>query len=159
MDEPFSVALRLSLEIAESGEGSLKGPGWRDRLRPIGARELGSKVWPDGSRPSRDDADGMVGRTLTNHSLGNLNTDRRANLSKAPHAVIIAEIVLRPELAPIPPGGEFPDVTDEVLSEPIPFHATVWPYGANSVEERETAAELLQQVVSGVPLELWRRDG
>jgi hypothetical protein len=159
MDEPFSVALRVSLEVAESGTDALIGPGWRERLRLVGVRELGSRIWPDDSRPDRRDADRIVAQTFRNHPMVNLTASRGRNLSDSPHALVIAEIVLRPELAPISPGGAYPDVTDELLSEPLPIHATVWSYAVGSDDERAACAELVQQVVTGLSPDLWRQDG
>lgn len=89
----------------------------------------------------------------------NLTGANRPDLSEAPHVVVIAEISLRPELAPIPPGGEFPDVTDEILSEPIPIDAAAWRHAAGSTDEQKAADGLLQRVVVELPRDLWRRDG
>jgi hypothetical protein len=135
-------------------------------LRPafVAAREPRSRIWQDNSRPERAEADRVVAETFADHPMVNIGgraaggVVRREGPADGRTAFVIAEVVLRPELAPIPPGGEFPDVTDEVLSEAFLVHATHWPYEPGSEEEQHAARELLERLVSALPQRLWRLD-
>ncbi len=68
-------------------------------------------------------------------------------------AYVVAAIVLLPDLAPIPPGGEFPDLTEETIGQPFQVRKVSWANG------RAEAEMVLEEIVAHNPEHLWRRDG
>jgi hypothetical protein len=74
-------------------------------------------------------------------------------------AWVIAEIVQMSSMEPIEPGGEFPNVADEILAGPYLVHAAPWLYTIDSENELAVAQALLRQIVSGLSPELWDGGG
>jgi hypothetical protein len=68
------------------------------------------------------------------------------------------KIVLQPEFAPIPPGGEFPNVTEELLSDPIVVHRAPVSGSLWAQDEGSAAHRLLREVIQTLPHELWHPD-
>jgi hypothetical protein len=164
---PFSVALRLSLEVgretAEREDASEVGL-WRDELVPVALREPTSRRLPDNVQPTKEQAIEVLSATLANHPMANVarragspvvDTGRR----RTPMAYVIAEVALVPSLAPVEPGGEFPDVTDDIVGDAVLVHATPWRHEPGSHDERNAADVLLQQIVAELPPALWHQDG
>jgi hypothetical protein len=163
---PFSIALRISAEVGEGGDPpDLKEAGWRERLRPLASREPSSKVFPPDGVPSTAEATNELSNTFVGHPMVNFGaavTDGqvdRGSIGERREVYVLAEIVLRPEFGAIPPGGEFPDTTDTILTEAFLVHAAPWSHGRSSDEESEAATDLLQRVVADLPADRWRNDG
>jgi hypothetical protein len=166
---PFTVGLRLSLEVARasgSGQQDQRGPGWRERLTPIAEREVSSRILPADQAPAPERASEVLARTFADHPMVNVSgrptaggVVDRGPQTRSPQAFVLAEVVALPDLAPVPEGGEFPDVTDRVFAGPILVHGALWPHAVGSEDECGAATILLERVVSALPVDLWRRDG
>jgi hypothetical protein len=164
-DPPFSIGLRLSLEMSRDPAFDLDHlvEGWRESLVPIEQLELISRTFRPDVVPAKADAQRVLSATFADHPMVNVSrrTDRAATGAGAmgPTALVVAEIVLLPELAPIPPGGEFPNVSEEVVSDPHLVHARPWRAQAEGEAARDAGREILEQVISALPEQLWRREG
>lgn len=165
VDPPFMIALRLSAEVSRGPItlADLEEAVWRSRLRPLAYREPSAHQFAPGEVPSQEDASGLLDRSFAEHPM--VNVSRRLRDGSVEHdeapmvqAIVTAEVVLRPELVPIPPGGEYPLVGDGTLTEPYVVHAMQWSHQPGSKVERFAAQELLQTVVANLPEGLWRLD-
>jgi hypothetical protein len=165
---PFTIGLRLTLALGQRdvlGPDALKDERWRDRLTDVAWRDRSSRMLPADARPNRSDAEALLGRTFADHPM--VNVAGRAADGEVAHgtgtggrqAFVLAEVVVMPDLAPVPPGGEFPDVTQEVIAGPLLVHGRTWPtFGSTEDEERE-ALVVLEEISRAVPDGLWRSDG
>jgi hypothetical protein len=162
VEPPFTVGLRLSLELPSSA-GQQQSPAtqlpWRDAARVIAIREVSSRTLPADVVPSDDEANRILRETFASHPSVNIakaiaRPDEYEKPGSVPGvAYVVAEIVLLPDLAPIPPGGEFPDVTEQPIGEPILVRKVRWANGSAEAEM------VLEEVVAHLPEHLWRRDG
>lgn len=165
---PFTVGLRLSVEVPD-GLGEPEPPTamsqWRDALTSVAVYEPTSRRLPTNVRPSEQEATNELSQTFADHPMVNvsLTLEPGGTSSRLPDtrgkAFVIAEIVLLPDLAPVPPGGEFPDFTDDAVAPAVLIHAVRWPHERGSTTEHTAAEEFLQQIATGLPRERWRQDG
>lgn len=165
---PFDVGLRLSVEVPH-GLGEPGPPAtmrlWREGLTSIATYEPSSRRLPANARPSEQQAAHELGQTFTNHPMVNVALSLESGRTSSPlpntrgRAFVLAEIVLLPSLAPVPPGGEFPDYTDDAIAPAVLVHAARWRHERGSTTEATAAEELLQQIAAGLPRERWRQDG
>ena len=166
-EPPFTVVLRLSLAVAREpsfAPDDLKRPDWRDQLVEIADRECSSSRFPSDVRPSRTEAETVLGQSFANHPM--VNISGRSAGGPVEHggsigsrqAFVLAELVVLPDLAPIPPGGEYPNVVEEPLAGPLMVHGTQWPQFDNFDDERTEAEIVLERVASEIPSELGQRD-
>ena len=161
---PFTTGLRLNLEVGHpsSARAVSDVESWRDRLRYVAQREPTCRRFAPDVAPSAQQAAELLTQTFATHPMVNVARDAgepAPGPGAAGVAYVIAEIALLPDFAPITPGTEFPDVTEDVVGSPVLVHVAPWPYRAHSDEEHEAAELLLQEVVSSLPPELWRNDG
>jgi hypothetical protein len=157
----FASALRLP-EI-RLGQTILKRPDWRTKLAQLACREPSSQHFPANEKPAEEDASRVLSETFAKHPMANVSARLSGgaverDIPKAVQALVIAEVVLRPELAPVPPGGEFPDIADEVLTGAYVVHAALWPHTAGSADERAAARAVLQEIIENLPDALWLAD-
>lgn len=142
-DPPFDVALRLSVEASRNpiGSSDIKRPDWRTQLAQLACREPSSRYFPPNEKPAEEDASRVLAETFAAHPMANVNARARngrieRDIPTAVQALVIAEVVLQPELAPVPLSGEEPGGSEsEVLTTPHIVHAALWPHAPGSAEE------------------------
>jgi hypothetical protein len=163
---PFSPGLRLTVAVGPQGPRADEAVGtWRDRLTDVATRELSSRRLASDVRPTAERALEVLGETFATHPMVNVGRRLDTGVAAGPrprtagNAFVIAQVVLLPDVAPIPPGGEFPDVSDEEVGEPVLVHVTPWGRAAGSEDEQLAADLVLEQVVSNLPRGLWRHEG
>jgi hypothetical protein len=146
------------------GPNDLKRPDWRDQLVDIAERECSSSHFPADVQPTRAEAEAVLGQSFANHPM--VNVSGRAAGGPVEHgastgsseAFVLAEVVVLPDLAPTPPGGEYRTVGDDHIAGPLLVHGTQWREFDSPDDERTAAEIVLERVASEVPRELWRRD-
>jgi hypothetical protein len=158
-DPPFSIGLRL--EALVLGDPVLPSTGL-DGLPRAATREISSAFFAADQLPPAGKADEILRRSFAEHPMINTSRDPGelpAKLS-TPQVLVAARVVLLPDFAPIPPGGRFPEVTDDELSDVILVHRRPLAAAGPLWVEDETAAghDLLQQIVTALPRELWHAD-
>lgn len=167
VDPPFTVGLRLSIEVASelvAGDtGSLAD--WRDRLRVVRFRERTSRRLADDVVPDEHEVARVLTQTFAEHqwstSPGASAYGVDAPRPGAPGAAyVIAEIALLPDLAPDPPGSTLDHLgstyPDSVIGDAVLVHVTAWPHEPHSAAELAAADELLAEISAEIPRTLWR---
>jgi len=152
-DAPFSIALRLTVLKAEQ-RIDLDDPGWDEALPPVRVREPSSNVFARDRPPTREEVDRAIRKTfatcLTAEAVSSL---------RPPLALVVAQVVARPEFAPVPPGGEYPTFDDERFSDQFLVRAIERERDPLWRKDEQLAAQLLlRDVVAGLPAELWAAD-
>jgi hypothetical protein len=157
-DPPFSIGLRLYVVVVRE---SPLPPGGLLGLAPVATAEPSSAIFASNELPPPGAADDVLRRTFASHPMVNTSRDpgeTASQASRTQQAFVIAQVVLQPELAPIPPGGEFPNITEELLSDPIVVHRA--PVSGNlwAQDESSAAHGLLREIIQALPRELWHPD-
>ena len=168
VDPPFTVALRLSVEVAPELVAGDTGnvADWRDRLRAVRFHERTSRQLPDDVVPDEQEVARVLGQTFAEHPMVNVTRRARADGVDAPRAgapgvtYVIAEVALLPDLAPNPPGSTINHVgstyPDSAIGGALLVHITRWPHEPHSAAEVDAADELLAEISAAVPRTLWR---
>jgi hypothetical protein len=126
----------------------------------VATRDAGSRIFRDNVEPPADEAFLALGRGFADHPMVNVAvrlSDGRALTSRDPKAVqafVIAEVVRRGEFAEIPPGGEYPTIEEEPITEACLVHARPWMLEPGP-EEQAVARDLLEGMTAQLPLDLW----
>lgn len=168
VDPPFTVGLRLSIEVASELVAGDTGnlADWRDRLRAVRFRERSSRRLPDNVVPDVHEVARVLAQTFAEHPTVNVARRASAHGIDAPRpgapgaAHVIAEIALLPDLAADPPGGTLnllgSTYPDSVIGDAVLVHMTAWPHEPNSAAELAAADELLAEISAEIPRTLWR---
>jgi hypothetical protein len=168
VDPPFTVGLRLSIEVASklvAGDtGSLAD--WRDRLRAVRFRERTFRRLPDNVVPDEHEVARVLAQTFAEHPMVHVARRARAQSVDAPRpgapgaAYVIAEIALLPDLAADPPGSTLDHLgntyPDSVIGDPVLVHMTAWRHEPHSAAEIAAADDLLAEISAEIPRILWR---
>jgi hypothetical protein len=160
-DALFDVVLCLSVEVSHKPIAlhDLKQAEWRSALRRVASREMLVQQSEPERVPTDEEASALMNRALIDHPMGNVGArpvggkiDR--NAPPAVLAVVVAEILVQQDLAPIPDRAEYPGTVEGPLAEPRVVHARPWPYEPDSNEEQLAADDVLRALVADVPTAL-----
>jgi hypothetical protein len=96
-------------------------------LRVVGTRELESRTI-HGHLPDEAAVANALNETFSEHPMVNMSGRASAGFERGsaegrPTLVVIAEVIVLPDLEPIPPGGEFPRADEPPLGVPQVVHA------------------------------------
>lgn len=157
-EPPFTIALRLNVHVLGDTPVSLKD---LTALPAAAERELLSKSFPRDQRPDKVEANRVLAESFADQSLVNTNRDplNPPIQLTAGTAYVVARVVTLPGLAPIPPGGEYPTVGDEFVSDDFLVHRAPLHDDPRWTDDEATAAHmLLKTIVESLPRELWDPD-
>jgi hypothetical protein len=148
-DASFDVVLVPSVEISHEPItlDDLRQAGWRSALRRVASRELSVQQREPDRVPTDEEATELLNRAFSNHPMVNIAgrpVGGKVDRSHPPVvlAVVVAEVLVQQDLAPIREGDEYPRSVEGPLAEP------------RSDEERLAADELLRALVADVPTSL-----
>jgi hypothetical protein len=158
-EPPFVIALRLEARLPRDGDIPASDIG---SLPPVAALESSSSFFPDDELPARGKANEILRTSFAAHSMVNTRREPREHTGRpSPSEVLVtAQVVVQADLAPIPPGGEFPNVDDELLSDLILVHRA--PTAGNRLWQEDAPSagySLLRQIIAELPRELWALAG
>ncbi len=157
-DASFDVVLSLTVEVSRGlvTLDDLRRADWRSGLRPVATREPLVQLWEPERLPSDEEARALLDRVLGSHPMGNVGArpvaggvDRKGRPQVL--AVVVAEVLVQQDLAPISEGADYPDSLEGPLAEPRVVHARPWAHGKGSEQERLAADELLEELTAGLP--------
>jgi hypothetical protein len=160
-DASFSVELCLSVEASRMPItlADLRTGEWRSRLRPVALQERPLRQLDPGRAPTDEEAGAVLDRAFLDHPF--VNVAGRPSGGKVKHdeppamrGIVVAEILIQQELAPIPEGGAYPASVAGPLAEPRLIHAAPWTYEQGSAEERSAGDALLAAVIAELPVDL-----
>jgi hypothetical protein len=152
---PFLIALRLDARVLRDSE---LPAGGIESLPPVATIERSSAHFEPDTLPAPGEADTILRTSFLEHPL--VNTSRQPGQDPPqlapPEVFITAQIVVQPALEPIPPGGEFPSVDDEVLSDIVLVHRASVARDAIWDEDEAAAAHiLLARIAQPLKADLW----
>ncbi|WP_041730733.1 hypothetical protein [Conexibacter woesei] len=154
----FTIALRLEVRLVRGVPAPLEV---LQTLPSIATRELQSQRFAADHRPAEAAADDAVAHTFAEQSLVNTSRDPLTPPVEllGETAYVVAAVVTLPDFAPVPPGGEYPDITDERVSREFLIHrASLRDDALWGEDEAAAGHRLLQTIVDRLPLGWWGPD-